>query len=879
MTILNLHQHRKGSMHFQQVARHALVLALAFSFLLSGLVPVTFAQRTTRRSRTEAASPPRRQMRGTEHQRPQRTYDVQHYTIRTRFDVPTKTVYGDTTVSLKPLANGFQTFELDATGMEFESVKLDPEGKVLRWSQAPDKLSITLDRAYSSSDTIAVRIKYKATPEKGLYFIPASPATRYRRYAKPAQIWSQGEPEENHYWFPCYDYPNDKATSEQYITTNANEIAISNGELLETTNNTDGTRTFHYKMDQPHSSYLISMVVGNYTKLTDSYKNIPVEYYTFPGTEAKARSSFGRTPQMIQFFSERFQYEYPYNKYAQTVVSNFIFGGMENITATTQADTEILSGAGDDPSLSVDNLVSHELSHTWFGDLATCKDWANLWVNEGFATFFEAAYKEHAVGRDAYLEEIRSDAASYFSEDSFQYRRPVISNRYQNPVDLFDSTLYKKGGVVVHMLREVVGDEVFWKALNVYLNEFKYQNTDARDLQHVFEKVSGKSLDWFFDQWLYKMGHPVFRVTQDYDQTAKAVKLTIRQEQKPDAESAYPQALFFQTPLDIELGAGNQTTVVRVQLEAKEEQTITIPFDVKPQLVNFDYGGTLIKELKFEKTTDELIYQAARDADMPGRLWALNQLSTRMKENSTTEADKQRIAAALSSALVSDSFWGLRQEAATALNSVPGDVARKALLAATRDKDARVRARAITALANSKDASLADVYLQALKDRSYGVVRAAATALGQTKATQAYGALSSLFDTPSWRDSLRFSAMSGLAELGDKRSLEMGVRYAAKTNPPALRAGAVTLLGTIGKDDARSYQLVADAFTQAVGSGDFNLGATAAEALVALGDQRGLALFEQARKQLPPQAHPFITHFEQRLRQSAAQPTPKTPSQ
>lgn len=677
-------------MNLHQAVRHALILALLTWFTLSGLTLTAQVQRTSRRPGTQASTPPRRQMRGTEHRRPQRTYDVQHYIIRTRFDVESKTVYGDTTVLLKPLANGLQMFELDATGMEFESVKLDPEGKELRWSQAPNKLSITLDRSYSSSDTVAVRVKYRATPEKGLYFIPASPATRYRRYAKPAQIWTQGEPEENHFWFPCYDYPDDKATSEQFITTSANEVAISNGALLETTNNPDGTRTFHWKMDQPHSSYLISMVVGNYVKLTDSYRNIPIEYYTYPGTEAKARSAFGRTPQMMQFFSERFGYEFPFNKYAQTIVANFIFGGMENVTATTQADTEILSGDGNDPSLNVDNLVSHELSHSWFGNIATCKDWANLWVNEGFATFFEAAYKEHAVGREAYLEELRSDAASYFSEDSYQYRRPIISSRYQKPVDLFDSTLYKKGGVVVHMLREVVGDEVFWKALNVYLNEFKYQNTDARDVQRVFERVSGKSLDWFFDQWLYKAGYPEFRVRHSYNPQTRQLSLDVEQTQMPDATTP---AVFHLPGVEIEIGTTRGRKTERIDITKRTER-FTFKLDSRPRMVVFDKGERILKKLDFPQPGEMTVFQLQNSTDAIARIIAAEHLKE-MGDAALFEDERRERIEALRHALTRDSFYGVRAAAASALAKFKSSEAMNALLEGTKDRDSRVRAAAI----------------------------------------------------------------------------------------------------------------------------------------------------------------------------------------
>jgi aminopeptidase N len=676
-------------MRFHQSARSILILALVLSFSLSGIIPNARAQRAGR-----PAQQPRRQMRGTEHKRPQRTYDVQHYVIRTRFDVPAKTVYGDVTVMVQPLSNGFQSFDLDATGMEFESVRLESEDRDLRWTKGNNKIFITLDRAYSASEQIAVRLKYQATPERGLYFIPASPATRYRRYAKPAQIWTQGEPEENHFWFPCYDFPDDKATSEQYITTSAGELAISNGELLETINNQDGTRTFHWKMDQPHSSYLISLVVGNYAKVSDKYKNIPVDYYTYPGTETKAQRAFGETPQMMQWFSQRFQYEFPYNKYSQTVVANFIFGGMENITATTQADTEILSGEGDDPSLTVTNLVSHELSHSWFGDLATAKDWANLWVNEGMATFFEAAYKEQKEGRESYLAELRSDAATYFSEDAFQYRRPIISNRYQTPVDLFDSTLYKKGGVVVHMLREVVGDEVFWKALTAYLQEFKYQNTGARDVQRVFERVSGQNLEWFFDQWLYKAGHPELRVSQSYNPQTRQLVLNVEQTQAPDATTP---AVFRLPGVEIEIGTtrGRQTEKVDI---TKRTERFTFKLDSRPRMVVFDKGERVLKKLDFPQPRGMTVYQLTNSTDPIARLEAAEKLSEAVGKLKSEE--QQEVLTALGRAVETDSFYGVRETAVTTLAKFRTGEAVEAMVRGAKDKDPRVRAVAVEGLKN-----------------------------------------------------------------------------------------------------------------------------------------------------------------------------------
>ena len=683
-------------MHFDKAARKLIVLALLFSFVLSGFAPDIAAQsrgrKTSRRAPSTASKPAseplRRQLPGTAHQSPARTYDVQHYTIRTRFDASAKTVFGDVTVSLKPLANGFQNFKLDASNMEFDTVTLEPEGKRLKWTTPEDKLYIALDRAYSSSETIEVRIRYRANPQRGLYFVPATPASRGRRWAKPAQIWTQGEPEDNHHWFPCYDFPDDKATSEQFITTSASEIAISNGELIETVDNGDSTRTFHWKMNQPHSSYLISLVVGNYSKIEDAYKNIPVEYYTYPGTERKARSSFAKTPAMMRWFIERLNYEYPYNKYAQTVVTNFIFGGMENITATTQADTEILSGEDDDPSLSADNLVAHELSHSWFGNLATAKDWANLWVNEGFATFFEAAFNEHEGGRDAYLYELREDSSEYFSEDSFQYRRPIVSNRYRNPVDLFDATVYKKGGFVVHMLRETVGDEVFWRALNVYLNEHKYQNTDVNTVKDVFENVSGKDLDWFFDQWLFKAGYPELRVRQTYNAATRQLTLDVQQTQTPDSITP---AIFRLPGVEVEIRTAKGTINERVDITERSSRFV-FKLDSRPLAVRFDKGERILKKLDFPQQRAALILQLLEGTDAIARIEAAEALA--QLRNSSPE-DEREIIQALGRALRKDSFFGVRAAAATALGEFKTEEAVRSLNRGTRDEDQRVREAAL----------------------------------------------------------------------------------------------------------------------------------------------------------------------------------------
>ena len=603
-------------MTYRSTARRSLLLTIILALACSAFIPSSNAQRrllsagsARQAERLQAANSNRPRKRS----RPQRTFDVLNYTIHTRFDVPNKTVIGDEIVMLKPLHAGFNSFELDASSMKIEAVTLSGSNLSLQWSQPPNKLAIKLDRAYQPDETIVVRIKYRARPERGLYFIPETQGSN-ALWSKPAQIWTQGEPEENHYWFPCYDYPDDKATTEQYITTGADEIAISNGTLIETINNPDTTRTFHWKMEQPHATYLTSIVVGNYVKLTDTYKTIPLEYYTYKGTEEVARRAFSKTPEMMQFFIEKLGYDYPYKRYAQTIVANFMFGGMENITATTHADTEILYNSGKEVRVSTENLISHELAHSWFGNLVTCKDWSELWLNEGLATFMEAAFREQQAGREAYLQEMRSNAALYFLEERWKTRHPLVNDNYNAPIDIFNATVYKKGAIVIHMLRETVGDELFWKSLNKYLTENQNRVVETRDLQRAFEETTGRNLDWFFDQWAYKAGFPELRVRSFYHAPTRRLTLDVTQTQ----QAINNTPAIFRLPLEIEIATASGNRNERVEITARS-QRFAFKLDGQPLVVRFDKGERLLKKIEFTQPASKLKYRLVDGAATPER--------------------------------------------------------------------------------------------------------------------------------------------------------------------------------------------------------------------------------------------------------------------
>jgi len=786
---------------------------------------------------------------------------------------------GTETITLAPTVQNLKRVNLDAAFMVFASAKL-AKGTPLKFV-ADDKketLSIELDRAYQPNEEITIVLSYhtiKAPPERialigggGLNFILPRPSDPTR----PKQAWTQGESEANHFWFACFDHPNDFVTTEIVATVEKPLSVISNGKLISTKVNSDGTRTFDWKIDAPHATYLTSMVVGEFNAVTGDYNGIPVTTYVYPNELDEGKVTAARLPEMVKFFSEKTGVKYPYAKYAQTTVRDF-GGGMENISATTQTDN-MIHDARTELDQTSDGLQSHELAHQWFGDYLTCRTWSDIWLNESFATYFQAMWDEHYLGHDDFLySDVKSNQEQYFGAWNRGQRRPIVTKHYANPDAVFDTYAYPRGGAVLHMLRTFLGEDNWWRSINHYLTKYAHQPVETAQFRIAIEETTGQPMDWFFDEWLYKMGHPIFRVTQNYDTAKKELTLTVRQEQKTDPEWQYPQAGFFQTPVDIEIATATNTRVERVPIAPKEEQSFKFAVDAEPLLVGFDYNGTLIKEVFFDKTNAQLLYQLREDKDVLGRIWALSQLTARMKDEKAA-ADRDTIRKALATAATSDHFWGARVEAVAALSGTKE--AKDALLAATKDKDARVRARAVASLAATKDETLASVYTQLINDPSYGVIRAAAVALGQTKRADAYDALLKLSDQPSWRDTIRVSGLSGLTALSDKRALELGFKYAVPPNRNEVRAAGLGLIGAVGRNDPRSLTTITAALNAGLEMQSFQLLGSSANALVSLGDERGLGVFDEALKKAGPasQFKATLTNAQQRLKTKLAAAKP-----
>jgi aminopeptidase N len=758
-------------------------------------------------------------------------YDVQHYRISVSFDWSRQSVEGETTITVKPFKDDFKEIELDAGDMTIKSVKL-ASGDPLKFRyEDKEKLYVTLDRPYRQGVALSVVISYTATPKKGLTFITPTEEDPTR----PHQIWSQGESEDNHYWFPCYDYPNDKATTELIATVDDKYRVISNGALIgEQVDAAKRTRTYHWKMDKPYSSYLVSIIVGQFALAKDQFKNIPIESYVYADQLENARISFGKIGQMMSFFSQKIGYEFPYARYAQTTVRDFS-GGMENITATTLTDTTVHDKRAH-ADISSDSLIAHELAHSWFGNMLTARDWGELWLNESFATFMQASWTEHDEGKDDYLYEMLSNQQTYHQAWEQGNRRPIVVKRYTDPDQLFDVYPYPRGGAVLNMLRFVLGEELFWKAINHYVKKYEWQNVETQQLVVAIEEATGQNLQWFFDEWVYKMGHPEFDVASSYDEGAKLIKLVVKQTQKPDQTRPwFSTPEFFTMPVDVAITTASGEKIHRLWID-KRENEFSLSVDSKPLIVNFDRGNYLIKQVNFNRSDDELAYQLIHDKDTLGRVRAAIELKSRKSATAIK---------ALTEAALRDSFWGTRVEAVKSLSEYKTDASRSALVEAVKDMNSKIRREAIKGIAAFNDSKLADLYIRIINsDPSYFAIAESAKALGQTRDPRAFDVLSDALKLESWQGTIRAGALAGLAALKDPRSLEIGLKYAAPRNPANLRSSAFEVIAAAGKDNDRALEALVSALKER----SLQIRFAAIQALGELGSARAIPALESAAK-------------------------------
>ncbi len=671
-----------------------------------------------------------------------RSFDALHYLIKLRLDLDRKSFEGAATVTLSSFRDGLEACVLDAEEYTVTSV-VDDYGTPLKFEQSEKALTVVLTQPAKFGEIVTFTCEYNGRdPRKGLQFVDETPDS-------PRLVWSDSWPDNVHHWFPCFDYPNDKATSEIVATVKSGLKVAANGRLVGVTEDkAAGTATYHWSQDLPHSTYLIFLAAAPYVVVRDSYGNLPVNYWVYPGDEAKARPTYGKTPAMIAFFNGIFGYDYPWQKYDQISVP--LGGGAESTSATAMTQ-RIMVAEEDEPDFSAIGIVSHELAHQWWGDLITLRSWGHAWMNESFGTYSDYLYHRHDRGDDEGALNLQGKLAAYLREAKTRYIRPIVSDRYDKPADMFDSHSYPKGALVLHMLRAILGDEIFFKTLSHFLHRYAFDAVDTADFIRSVKTVTGQNLDWFFDQWLFKPGHPMFDIRSEWDAARKAVRLKVVQVQ--DFAKGVP---VYRVPVNVRIVTAGGAVTHRVWIRDKEE-TIDLPATTKPLLVRFDAANELIKEVTFPKETAELIYQLKTD-DVIGRMAAAGELAG--------AADQSAVSTELTRCVRSDPFWAVRRAAVESLDRAPRPAAEGALKQACRDPHSSVRAAAVQALGALKDKRLAAFFKDLFgKDKSVRVRAEALRALGLTGDSSLVPFLRESAAVPSHQNMIKRAAEEAIKKL------------------------------------------------------------------------------------------------------------------
>ncbi len=755
--------------------------------------------------------------------------DVRHIKLEIAIDPAARRIAGTATHSLRAINDGVRLIEFDAAEMTIEGVSV--AGKPVKFDYADPLLRIDLGRALRAGAAADVAIAYSASPRRGLYF--TAPDKDYPD--KPLQAWTQGQDEDSRHWYPCIDFPNHQQTSEVVVTVPERMISIGNGELRSVVHNRRSrTKTYHWYQATPHVTYLLSQVVGEFAEIEHRWQGVPVQYYGPRGREADLERTLGRTPDMLAFFSDLTGAKYPYARYAQTFVADFIFGGMENVSATTLTETSLLDKRA---SLDADSdgLVAHELAHQWFGDLLTCRDWSHAWLNEGFATYFEALYTEHHRGLDEFRYELHQNAGIYLAEDSARYRRPIVNNVYHEPIDIFDRHLYEKGSLVLHMVRTVLGDEQWRKAIQHYVARHRSTNVTTADFQRAIEAATGRNLDWLFDQYVYRGGHPAFKLAFEWDDKAKQAKLSVTQTQDEKDSSV------FRLPVAVDFTVDGKRHEFTVQIAEKAHNFFfTLPG--RPQMVRFDPGGNFLKAVEFKRSKDMLLHQLEHDDDVLGRIDAAKELA----KLGTPEAVE-----ALAKAVRGDTFWAVQNEAARALGGVRTTAARDALLSLLKVRHPKARRGVIAALGQFRhDETAAAALEQVLRkgDASYYAEAAAAQALGQTRAPKAFDVLTKVaMAKESQTDVIRGAALAGLADLKDERAIPIAIEWTRRGKSNPVRGAAAFALGRMGTLSDRAKDLAYDRLVELLPDAWLRVRLNAVAGLAEIKDTRAIAELNRTR--------------------------------
>ncbi|WP_226065625.1 M1 family metallopeptidase [Kaistella polysaccharea] len=626
--------------------------------------------------------------------------ELKHTKLKVKFDYQKEQMSGEEWLTAAPYFYPTDSLVLNAKAMLIHEVALDKNGSQspLKFEYKDDMLKINLDKIYNRNQDYTVYIKYTARPNevktkgsaaisdaKGLYFINA----QGKEADKPTQIWTQGETESSSAWFPTIDKTNQKTTQEIYMTVPDKYVTLSNGLMKSSTKESNGLRTDYWVMDKKHAPYLFFMGVGDYAIVKDKWRNIDVDYYVEKEYEPYAKQIFGNTPEMIEFFSKRLNYDYPWSKYAQITGIDYVSGAMENTTAVLHQES-----AQQKPGDLIDenkweDVISHELFHHWFGDLVTAESWSNLTVNESFANYSEYLWNENKYGKDFADYGMMKALQGYFMDPS-NPTKDLVRFNYHNREDMFDGVSYNKGGAILHMLRNYLGDDAFFNGLTDYLKTNEYGTGEAHQLRLSLEKVSGKDLNWFFNQWYFGSGHPKVSYTTNFEPIKKQVTVSINQTQLGPS---------FQFPLAIDVYDNGKPSRKNVWVSAKEKNEFTFNVSKTPDFININADGIIVGEFTDNKTPEQFLMQYQNSKEFLSRYKAV--------DNATENVAKNPAALKTLTAALKDSNFRIRMKALSGLDLTKADQAKSVLSEvekmASSDPKTLVQGAAISALAKMKD--------------------------------------------------------------------------------------------------------------------------------------------------------------------------------
>lgn len=793
-----------------------------------------------------------------------RTVDVKHIKLDLQFDWQTKQAFGTAAITCLPLVPT-DTIALDAGFMTINSVSL--RKRLLKFDYAGgdknDNLKIALDRVYRQNEEITVTIDYRTNwrnevdanspggnDGKGLRFnAPTS-----NDPIKVREIWSFGEPESNRYWFPSYDAPNDLRTTELIATVDKHLTVISNGKLIKKTHKADGTRSFHYKADTPYANHLTSLAVGEYVNVKKRFEHVELNNYGYARERNWVDASTERLPDMVRFFSEKTGLKYPYPNYSQVFVQDIgASTGNSNMSFSTITENMV-----DDHPTHADYFYLWDLTEAralagqWFGNYVSANDWSDAWLNKSLAHHLNCLYTDHKNGRAEWLLWVHAfDQNTYFGDWAVGVRRPLVTKHYDDATTMSsDNYSSIRGGLVLNLLRKHIGDETWWRAIRLFVTKNGGKSVTTKDLQTAIEETTGENFGWFFDQWIYRMGHPVFEVTKGYSNGT--LTLNVRQTQQVDRNNPYPQTALFQGRVEIEIDGRLET----VWLKPQRENVFAFHLDKQPDFVNFDHENTWIRELKYEQTFDELLAQFQNTKDALARQSAMRQLVQIAKDTKNPGDDKAKVRTALLNKLLSKEYWRVRSGILSSLVALDatGDATVQTLLTIIKNERSWLKANAIAFLGNTKDPKYVNIYLNALTDDSFRVINSAAVALGKTKDARAFDALVNLTKKPSMKSQSLLCALGGLKELGDPRGFDIAYkalsdaslpRWRLSSIPPTWdhRDSAAALIRSLGKSE-QAYPLVLERFRTSLAQSDLNGILANVLLIITLADPRGQEAFD-----------------------------------